>query len=272
MKVVKDLIGGSKPQPIELLYNGTLDDDSTTLRYKGSLVKVMDVDDVDVGKFCTFAGLATAMENIIGILAEDQPTSGNYVPNDAAYGPTYKKIVPIFPSTIIEAEYSQKDSAGADNTDTGASASAASSTFTCASLTSNDTWIGGWIYFVTGSAAGELHYVLDNEASGNTMTFATAMTNAAIAGDTFLAIRPPMTVVVDFDGTYSDLKSEVTDSSAVDVITGLSTWISAPGIGKTKLSRDTHDGLKISNAKFYHQFTLPGNRDVPNAWLGIKEG
>ena len=272
MKVVKDLIGGSKPQPIELLYNGTLGDDSTTIRYKGSLAKVMDFDDVDVGKFCTFAGLATPMENVIGILAEEQPATGNYTLDDAAYGCNYKKIVPIFPSTVIEAEYSQKDAAGTANTDTAATASAASATFTCASLTSNDTWIGGWIYFLTGSAAGELHYVEDNEASGNTMTFSTAMANAVTSGNTFLAIRPPMTVVVDIDATYTGLKSEVTDTSAVNVITGLSTWISAPGIGKTKLSRDVHDGLVISNAKFYHQFTIPGNRTVPNAWLGIKEG
>jgi len=271
MIVIKDLLGGSKPQPIELPYNGDIAVDSVTKRYKGSLVKVMDVDDVDHGKFCTFAGLATVMENIIGILEEEQEITTNYLLDDATYGFRYRKITPVFPSTIIEAEYSRKDAAGTANTDTGASASAASATFTCASLTSDDTWIGGWIYFLTGSNAGYLHYVKDNEASGNTMTFATAVANAVVAGDTFLAIRPPMTVVVDFDATYTGLKSEVTDTSAVDVITGLVTLISAPGVAKTKLARGTHDGLKIDNAKFYHQFTIPGNRTVPNAWLGIKE-
>lgn len=271
MKVIKDLIGGSKPQPIELLYNGDLAVDSVTKRYKGSLVKVMDVDDVDHGKFCTFASHATAVENIIGILEEEQGITGNYLLDDATYGPAYRKITPIFPSTVIEAEYAQKDAAGTATTDTGASGSAASATFTCASLTSDDTWIGGWVYFLAGSNAGYLHYIKDNEASGNTMTFATVLVNAVVAADTFLAIRPPMTNVITLDATYTGFKSEVTDTSALVVITGLSTWISAPGIAKTKLSRDAHDGLKIDNAKFFHQFTYPGNRTVPNAWLGIKE-
>ena len=42
MQVVRDLAGGSKPSPIEVFYNGEDDADATTLRYKGSLCKLMD--------------------------------------------------------------------------------------------------------------------------------------------------------------------------------------------------------------------------------------
>ena len=75
MKVIFDLLSGSKPAPIPLWYNGDLAVDSTTKRYKGSLVKMMDYDDVDHGKFFTFAGLSTAMENVSGILEEEQDTN-----------------------------------------------------------------------------------------------------------------------------------------------------------------------------------------------------
>ena len=87
MRVVRDLIGGSRPPTIDIHYNGDVDIDSTTKRYKGSLCKFMDfTGDVDHGtNFVTWAGDATASENIAGVLEEEQPVTGNYLPDDASY-------------------------------------------------------------------------------------------------------------------------------------------------------------------------------------------
>jgi len=269
MKVIKDLIGGSKPQPIELPYNGDQDVDSVTLRYAGSLAKVVDGGEINTGVFVTFAGDGTAMEGIIGILEEEQPITGNYLFDDTTYGFTYRKITPVFPSTIIEAEYSLKDAAGTANTDSGASVAAAGTDLVTGDAQTADMMIGGWIYFVTGSNAGYLHYVSDNDTDSNTLT--TAVVNAVVAGDTLLCIRPPMTRVLDFDATYTGIKSRMDDSDCADIVLGLATYISAPGVAKTKLSRAMHDGLKIDNARFFHQFTLPGSTTLENVWIhGIK--
>ena len=127
MKVIFDLLSGSKPAPIPLWYNGDLATDSTTKRYKGSLVKMMDYDDVDHGKFFTFAGLSTAMENVSGILEEEQDTSGNYLPDDGTKSVRYRKITPLFPSSVIEAEYAAADAAGTANTATRPSSAACTS-------------------------------------------------------------------------------------------------------------------------------------------------
>lgn len=254
MRVVRDLIGGNKPATLEVLYNGTLDADSTTLRYKGSLVKYMDMDDIDNGQFFTFAGLATVMENFAGILEEEHGTSGNYLPNDGTYACRYRKITPCFPSTVIEGEYGQADAAGTLTYDTGATASAASTTFTI-SITTADTLIGGWIYMLNGSCAGFLSYVDNNTTAAATTR--TAFPKAVASADDFLVIRPPHTRIMDFDATFTGLKSEIDDGACSDEVMGLSTWISAPGIGKQRLDPEKHDGIIISNARFYHQFTIP---------------
>lgn len=258
-EVVRDLQGGPKPSPIELPYNGSLAVDSVTLRYKGSLTKLMDFDDIDHGVFHTFAGLATAMENFSGILQEPQPITGNYLPDDADFGVTPRHITPCFPSTIIRGEYAQKDAAGTVTSDTGATATAASSTFTI-SITTADTLIGAWIYMLDGSAVGELHYVTNN--STTTATTATAFTNTVASGDTFIVIEPSNTRIVDLNATYTGLKSEIDDGSKGDAVVGLMTYISGPGMNFQRLDRDKHDGLVVSNARFYHDFTIP----VKNVW------
>lgn len=266
MIVIKDLIGGSKPQPIELPYNGDIEIDSTTLRYKGSLVKLHDIDDFDEGVFCTWAGDSTAMENIIGVLEEEQPITGNYLMTDATYGFRYRKITPIFPSTVLEAEYARKDPAGTAICDTTAAASAAGTTFTITAT--EDKMNGGWIYFLTGANKDYLHYVV-NGTSTTSLTLATATKHATAIGDTFLVIHPPMANLIDFDAHLVNLLSDPQDGG--HIIQGLNTWVTAPGLAKTRLARNTHDGLKVSNARFYHQFTLPGNATLPNVWTsGLK--
>jgi len=267
MEVVKDLIGGNKPEAIDIHYNGTVDAASVTLRYKGSWVKLMDIDDVDNGWFFTFGGGATAMENTVGILAENQPITGNELPNTLTNGMTIRKMYPVFPSTVLRMEYARTDAAGADNTDTGATATLGATTFTAAATGTADYNIGGWIYMVTGAAAGELHYVADDDGSGAITT--TAWANAVVAADTFLFIRPPCTNHVRWNATYTGSISEIDDSACVKHIQGLMTYIKAPGIPLSPLRYGTHDALVIANARFYHDFTFMGVTDLASTVVGL---
>jgi len=261
MQVVRDLIGGGKPMPIEMFYNGDLAADSTTKRYKGSIAKLMDFDDVDHGGFATYGLLTTAMENVIGLLEEEHGTSGNYLPDDASYGMQVRKITPCFPSTVVMAEYARSGPDGTALTDTGATCSAASATFTIDTDTA-DEWIGGWVYMLTGAAAGELHYITDS-AANTSATFATACTNAVVSADTFLAIGKANCREVLFDAnTATCLTSEIAYDLHVHRVVGIMHYIEAPGINFQRLDRDKHDGLVIPNARFYHTFTL----SALNAW------
>jgi len=269
MKVIKDFLGsgGAAPVPFDIWYNGDIAVDSVTIRYKGSLCKIMDLDDIDHGMFVTFAGLATAMENVCGILEEDQPITDNYLPDDATYGVRYRKMTPIFPSTVIEAEYSQLDAAGTANHATGIVGVAGATTST-ATITTADRLIGGWLYVINGDSAGYLYYISDNATT--TITHS-ALAAAIATGDKVLIIAPPVDRFLDFDATYTGIKSQYDDASRLDNVVGISTWISAPGIGKTKLDREKHNGLKIDNAHFFHQFVIVGVANYPLVWVdGLK--
>jgi hypothetical protein len=258
MKVIYDLLSGGNPPPIDLWFNNDLAASGTTVTYKGSLVKLMDFNDIDHGIFCTSAALATAVENIVGILEENPGITGNYLPDNGTYSCQYRKITPLFPSSVIEAEYSQKDAAGTANTDTSASGSAASATLTI-TVTDNEP-IGGWVYFLTGANAGFLHYITDT-TSTTSATLSPVLNFAVASADTFLYIAPPMTPYLLFDATYTGLKSEIAKAARPTPVQGLSTWIEAPGIGKTKLEFAKHKGLKVTGAKFYHQFVMSGQND-----------
>lgn len=259
-KAWRDLIGGGRPSPIELPYNGDLAVDSVTKRYKGSLAKLMDFDDVDNGGFVTFAGLVTAMENFVGILEEEQGITGNYLPNDASYGMQRRKITPCFPSTVILGEYARTDAAGTAATDTGATCTAASATFTIDTDTA-DEWIGGWVYMLTGSEAGRLHYILDS-AANTSATFATAATAAIASGDTFLAIGKANCREVLFNDTFTGIKSEIAYDLHIHRVVGLMSYIEDIGIPFQPLDRNLHDNLVLKNPKFYHAFTV----SATNAW------
>ena len=252
MFIVRDLSGAIAPVPIEVYYNGDLAVDSVTKRYAGSLVKIMDIADLDEGLFYTWAGLATAMKNVCGILAEEQGTSGNYMPNDATYGMTLKKMYPLLSTSIVRAEYSRADAAGGVNYDTTATCAAASEEFTITIATA-DILIGGWIYMLNGSEGGYLHYIDDNETTYAEL--ATAANNAVVAADDFLVIEPAACCLLDFDATYTGIKSEV--STKGDEVVGLMHYISAPGLDFQRLDRNKHDNLYIPNARFYHDFTIP---------------
>ena len=256
MKVWRDLIGGGRPSPIELPYNGDLAVDSVTKRYKGSVVKRMDFDDPDHGDgFATYGLLATAMENVIGILEEDQGLTGNYLPDDTTYGVQVRKITPCFPSTIVLAEYARIGPDGTALTDTGATCTAGSATFTIDTDTA-DEWIGGWVYMLTGSEAGRLHYLTDSAANASA-TFATAANKAIASADTFLAIGKAMCREVLFDAnTATALTSEIAYDLHVHRVTGLMHYIEDIGIPFQPLDRNKHDNLMLKNPKFHHAFTF----------------
>ena len=125
--------------------------------------------------------------------------------------------------------------------------------------------IGGWVYFLTGANAGYLNHVKNNTTS--VITFSTVLANAVVSGDTFLVIQPPFCTVVDFDATYSNLKSEADDAATTDAVSGLDHSIEAIGTPMEKLDKSKHDGLNIgTKAKFYHDFTIPGAAIGNNAW------
>jgi len=269
MKVVRDLIGGTMPSTIEVPYNGDLAADSVTKRYAGSIVKVMDFDDIDHGLFYTWGGLATIGENVCGILEEEQGTSGNYLPDDATYELQFRKMTPCFPSTIVEAEYAQSDAAGTSNLDTNVTGAAAGTTLTHGDgLTATGDMEGGWVYFTNGSCANYLFYVYASDGGAETLTIS-ALPAAVAAADDFVVILPPAAQKCLFDATYTGIISELTYGSHTHPILGISTWISAPGIPKQRLSRAKHNGLYIPGARFYHQFTFAGSNTQPNAWAGV---
>ena len=259
-RVWKDLLGGGKPATIEVPYNGSLDADNVTVRYKGSFVKLMDFDNVDNGQFYTFAGLTTAMEDFVGILEEHDDGTGNYLPNDGTYGMKLRKITPCFPSTVILGEYARADAAGSAMTDTGATCSAGSATFTIDTDTA-DSLIGAWIYMLTGSEAGRLHHVIDSAANASA-TFDTVATKAIASADTFLVVAPAATRDLLFNDTFTGIKSEVAADLWVHNVVGIMNWIEDIGIPFQPLDVNKHEMLILKNPKFYHSFVI-GNL---NAW------
>jgi len=259
MRAVKDLCGTMQPSPFDVIYNTNEGGSGSTARYRGSLVKAQDHDRRTNGKFFTFAGDTTALENVCGILEEDVAASTTYLMNVASGSGNYvrRKMTPITGTTVIEAEYVHKDAAGTDNRDSGFAVSAAGTTVTAnASIGTADILIGSWVYFLTGSNANYLHYIRDNNSTTG-ITLRTAVVNAVTATDYFLLVQPALVEKVDFNATYTDIKSEFVAASNPDEICGIETFISAPGIPKQKLDQAKHDGKYIANARFFHHFTLP---------------
>jgi len=267
MQVVRDLAGGPKPGTLSLFYNGDYDADSVTKRYKGSLVKVMDWNTA-AGIQLSWAGTTVAMENIFGILEEEQGITGNYQMNDTTYGARMRKVTPILPSTIVRAEYARKDPSGtviSESTSTGSKAGT-TITGTTTDIDVNDLMIGGWVYFLDGANDGYLHYITDSTNAGETMTIATALNGALVATDTFLCIAPPMTYWLCPDAHYVNLLSTMDDGARTLPVMGLMTYIDAVGMPFQPLMRNTHDGLKIKNARFYHEFLIGGSATLGNVF------
>ena len=263
---VKDLAGGPKPSPIDLYYNGEDAADSTTLRYKGSLVKIADGNNA-AGRFLTWAGTATLYENLFGILEEEQGTSGNYMPSDTLYGMVTKKITPLLPTTIVRGEYARTDPAGGTIFDTGATASAAATTFTVTMTAGAADLAGGWIWCYNGANAGYLHYVEQNTTTA--ATFGTATVGAVASGNEFLVIQPPQCFWMKMDDHEVNLESSVLLSERTLPVVGLMHYLSDDGIPFQKLDRAKHDGLKLNNPRFYHDFVIGGSASIGNVWRDV---
>lgn len=267
MESVKDLFSGQKPAPIELFYNGTTDADSVTKRYKGSLVKVANWENAN-GAFLTWAGDTTAYENIFGILEEEQGITTNYLPNDVTYGMRKRKVTPTSSSTIVRAEYSQNDPAGTTNLATGASGTAAATTLTSGE-NSSDTYtnIGAWVYFTNGANANYLHYIESHtNASPMVYTLGSALVGAVVAADDFIFILPPMTGYLDLCAHLVTIVSKELVSARTVPVLGLMTYITDVGIPFQPLDRNKHDGLKLKNPRFYHDFLLSGSVTLTNVF------
>jgi len=266
MWVVRDLSGGPKPSPLNLFYNGDYEIDSTTKRYKGSLVKVTDTANAE-GMFLTWAGDSTQYQSIFGILEEEQGITGNYLPSDALYGMKTRKITPILPSSIVRGEYAQTDPSGTAILDNGCVIAAASATVALTLTASATHFAGGWFYFVTGANAGYLHYIEQNTTSAATL--GTACVNAVATGDTYIAIAPANCTHMDLCAHEVCLKSEVLYGSRLFRVLGLMHYLTDDGIPFQRLDRDKHDGLKLRNPRFYHDFIVGGSATVGSVWRDV---
>lgn len=265
MRIVRDIFGNTQPVPLEVVFNPDTDADGNATGYKGQLVKLGDYDDIDHGTWVMLGGETTAMENWCGILAEDITSGGSCYMLDSSSGDFIrKKIYPITNFHLLRGEYARKDAAGTASTDTAIYTATASTTLVVPTMTTADTMIGGWIYWLTGNNANYLHYVEDSGTS-TSATLATATANAGASGDTCLVIQPPLVRRTLLNATYSDLKSEIVPGSLTTAIQGVDYWIEAPGIPMQRLTRDL-DGLYIPNARFFHDFFLTSAAVGGSAW------
>jgi len=254
-------MAGAEPIIKDLIFNEELAADGDTKVYDGALVKLTDYDDIDNGKFICLADNATVGENVIGIICEEVAASGDtYLPVTAAATGTFaRKKVLVNPNAVYLAEYVQKDRAGTDNRDTGfVFAAAGTASTTSPDVDTADTLNGGWIYLLTGSNAGYLHYILDSaDATTNGIAvLRTAMVNAVAVGDYCLIVEPAFAHYFEMNATYTDLKSEARASVKTDPFKGIDFWIKAPGIPFQKLDATKHDGAKIEGARLYHELKI----------------
>jgi hypothetical protein len=267
MWAVRDLAGGSKPSPMNLFYNGSVSADCVTKRYKGSLVKLTDEDNAN-GQFCTWGGDTTLYESLFGILEEETGLTGNYLPDDTTYGMVTKKITPLIPSTICRAEYAQNDPNGTSVLDTAASASAAGTALTMTLTGDDDYQAGGWVYFTNGLNANYLHYVITNNTTG--MTFGTGVTGAVVTADDFIVIQPANCSWFKMCDHEVNIESEGILSARTLPVVGLMHYLTDDGIPFQRLDRDKHDGLKLNNPRFYHDFVIGGHATTGNIWRDVR--
>ena len=265
MEIIRDLAGGGKPSPINVFYNSEDDADGSEVRYKGSLVRLMDWDNAN-GIMFTGVGESVTLENIAGILAEHVGADGtNFLLNDVAYGARTRKMYPLLPTSIVRGEYARADAAGTSNLDTNMTGT--TTTITCGdALGVDDLLIGGWLYPTNGASANKLRYITDSANSGETFTLATSLASALVATDDSILVMPPHTLWMALDATFTGLLSEAVVSARTLPVVGLGTFISAPGIPYQRLDRNKHDGLTIANAKFYHEFIIGGSATLGNIW------
>jgi hypothetical protein len=252
---------GAEPIIKDLIFNEEITADGDTKVYNGAFVKLTDFDDIDHGKFICLADNATVNENVIGIIQEEVAASGDtYLPDTASGTGTWtRKKILVNPHAVYMLEYVRKDRAGTDNTDTGlVIAASGTASSTSPDLGTDDSLNGGWLYFIDGSNAGYLHYILDSADSATTgiTTLRTAVANAVAVADTFLVVQPAFDYSFDLNATYTDIKSEAILATRDNRFKGIDFWITAPGMPMQKLDATKHDGLKIDGARLFHEVAM----------------
>lgn len=269
MRVVRDLFSGQKPAPIELYYCTNTDSSTATTRYRGSLVKFTNFENAN-GNFYTWAGESTLYENLFGILEEKVSTGDTEaLPNHTTAAMQKRKITPVGPNTVVRGEYAQSDPAGTTNLDTNCSGTAASATLVDADACENAySEIGSWFYFTNGANANYLHYVESHTTTTEKFTLGTALTGAVVDADDFIHIAPAACTYLMLDAHEVTIVSEKTISNRTLPVLGLMSYITDVGIPLQPLDRAKHDGLKLKNPRFYHDFLLIGKATMPNVFGG----
>ncbi len=262
-------LAGSDPLIMDLPFNYAKAADGDTIAYEGAFVKLMQVDDIANG---IHVGLETTTvnENFVGILMEGVAASGaTFLLNTASVTGTWtRKKVLVNPHATYLVEYTKTDVAGSNTTDDGFVAAAAGTlTTTCPAIGTADVLIGGWLYFIDGSNASYLHNILDNSTTQVTV-FRTAMRNAVAVGDTALVIMPPMRWWFDLSATFTSFKSEAIIGTATNKFQGIDYWFKSPGWPFQKLNPLNHDGLQITNARFFHEVTHSGEATTGSIFDG----
>lgn len=261
MRVVRDLLGGNTPPAMDLYFNAQVAADGGDKVWSGALTKVMDIADVDNGRFLVPNHAATRGLNIFGIIQETvgAAATDGYLPTDTTYGMIRRKITPVFPSTLIRAEYMRQDQEGTANYETLAAAAAGTAmAATSNAIDTDDLLIGGWLYFYTGDNAGQLHYIIDSANTNDVITLATATPYAVTTTDRVLVILPAFVDELVFNAISTGIKSDTDDTNWTDEVVGIDVWMSgAPGVAMTRLERDLHDGTNVgANAQFFHDFVI----------------
>jgi len=254
-------LAGADPIVKDLIYNSAADADGDTITYRGAWCKVHDYDDIADGRNVVSIRETTVSENILGIVMEQvAATTESYLLNTAsATGYWQRKKILVNPNAVYLMEYARKDAAGTACTDTGLVIAAAGTASTTCPNIGVDLDNGGWFYMLDGSAAGELHQILNTtgDNDGTDMdSIRSAMTSATASGDTFLVINPPFDYSYLLNDTKTDIKSELVGASRTDRFVGIDYWMKAPGWPFQKLDASKHDGLIIDNARFFHEVAI----------------
>lgn len=201
---------------------------------KGALVMKGSTDDTNE----PFAVLSTTGTDAIGVI-ENLVDASETV--DSAIGGTAIQLakVAMNPHNVYLIEYDQADTL-AETTAT------STVTFTATSLEAALT--GGYLFAITGAAAGELQQVV-TDASGSCTTKA-AFTQTS-GSDTFIKILPQFHTVLKLNSTATKIGSDVA-AGAVEVCI-LENYIEADNVPFQRLDPTKHSGLDLTNQhpKFY---------------------
>jgi hypothetical protein len=132
----------------------------------------------------------------IGIITElhDFSVTGDSTPESAA-AYVNRRVVPILPGQEVGVEY--------DISDTVAATGASTTSVTATSL--EDNLDGGWLYFPTGDAIGQLAYIIASAAGTATVD---TLTTAVASGDTFIKIMRPGKTLIKMNAARTKLGSD----------------------------------------------------------------